>query len=100
ADDSGLYWTDYDGTTGHVWLRTPGGTPTLLVGTAPVATGLPTRAGLDANALYYADNGGTVWQLSRSDGSATMIGTTDAGPGAVALDGAGGVWVATKHGAK
>jgi hypothetical protein len=100
ADDAGVYWLDFDGRDERVMALAHGSsTPVELGRSTNGINGAAFALASDATLLYFADETGAVWRVSKAGGGATQIGMTDTTLAAVAAD-ATGVWVATRDGAK
>jgi hypothetical protein len=101
ADDDGVYWIAFDGHTGVAKGLAHGATmPAILGQSTNFFNGSTLRnMVIDAQAVYFSDEAGSVWRVPRAGGGAVMLGVTDTTVGAVALA-PSGVWVSTLHGAK
>jgi hypothetical protein len=97
ADDAGVYWLGFDGLTAHVRTLVPGSATPFDLGQSTSTT--VRNLALDAQAVYFADEAGSVWRAARDGSGASIVDATDTSAGALA-SGVSGVWVSTLHGAK
>ena len=100
ADASGIYWLETSGAQTRVMGMAPdAAAPVVLGGNAPFNGYSLRNVIVDAQFIYHADHGGSVWQTPKLGGTSVELGKTDTSAASVALA-PEGVWVATLHGAK
>ncbi|MDB4955451.1 MAG: hypothetical protein JWO36_3020 [Myxococcales bacterium] len=101
ADDAGVYWIGFDGSAARVLALAHGATTPVELGRSNNGFNGSTLRNMtiDAQAVYFSDEQGSIWRVPKAGGGAIALGMTDSTAGAIATD-SDGVWVSTLHGAK
>ena len=86
ADASGVYWLETSSSGVRVMGMAPdAAAPVVLGGNAPFNGYSLRNVIVDAQFIYHADHGGSVWQTPKLGGTSVELGKTDTSAASVAL---------------